>query len=528
VAELGNTLAFEWLLDIETQPNHSRFHLSQIDPFYLAERRSEARTRISAEVNRSLVGSNRQASSGTSNPAEVPKKLLTGLAAGRGRAIATAKVWTNPVKVPINISSGSILVLPFVTPDWLPLIKRSAGIITEQGGMTSHGAILARELGIPAIVGATQATQLIRNGDRILIDSEQGNVYRLELPLPGSLSEVTEQETGDQTPVAREITSYHIPIDFTPPTPDQPITGTKLLANLSQLESLELAATLPLDGVGLLRAELMAIDVLDQQHPALWIKRGRQADLVDRLANTIHQFAQAFFPRPVFYRSFDLRSHEFQGLEGGDALPVETNPMLGMRGTLSYQYHPQLFELELLALARIHQQGNYNVHLLLPFVRTVEEFIFCRHRVEQAGLLQSQHFQLWLMAEVPSVLLLLPGYIKAGAQGISIGSNDLTQLLLGIDRDQPQMAQGFDERHPVVMRAIAHLIHTARQHHIPCSICGQAPAQYPELIDYLVRWGISSISVDLDAVERTHREIARAEQRLLLERNYTPTPEEPG
>ena len=191
--------------------------------------------------------------------------------------------------------------------------------------------------------------------------------------------------------------------------------------------------------------------------------------------------------------------------------------MLGQRGTFSYLRNPALFDLELRALAAVQQSGYTNLHLILPFVRTVEEFSFCRRRVEQAGLTQVASFQLWIMAEVPSVIFLLPQYVKAGVQGFSIGTNDLTQLLLGVDRNQGQMAAAFDERHPVVMQAIAQIIQLASQANIPCSICGQAPALYPELIDSLVQLGITSISVELDAVERTYTAIKRAEQRLLVE-----------
>jgi pyruvate,water dikinase len=154
---------------------------------------------------------------------------------------------------------------------------------------------------------------------------------------------------------------------------------------------------------------------------------------------------------------------------------------------------------------------------MLPFVRTVEEFTFCRRRVEQTGLTDNPHFQLWIMAEVPSVLFLLPDYVKAGVQGISIGTNDLTQLLLAVDRDRGDLGAGLDGRHPVVKGALKQLIEMAKTAGIPCSICGQAPAQYPELIELLVAWGITSISVDVNDVTLTHSAIARAEQRLLLE-----------
>jgi pyruvate,water dikinase len=194
-----------------------------------------------------------------------------------------------------------------------------------------------------------------------------------------------------------------------------------------------------------------------------------------------------------------------------------TNPLLGQRGTFSYVKDASIFDLELEALAAMQQSGYTNIHLLLPFVRTVEEFSFCRRRVEQAGLTNVAQFQLWIMAEVPSILFLLPEFVKAGVQGISIGTNDLTQLLLGVDRDEGELAAAFDERHPVVMQAIAQIIEMARSAQIPCSICGQAPVRYPELIDSLVRWGIRSISVEPEAVEQTYTAIARAEQRLLLE-----------
>jgi pyruvate, water dikinase len=218
----------------------------------------------------------------------------------------------------------------------------------------------------------------------------------------------------------------------------------------------------------------------------------------------------------VFYRSLDLRSHESNALPGGETALPEVNPTLGLHGTFSYCLDPTLFDLELTALAQV--QATYpNIHLLLPFVRTVEEFSFCRQRVQVAGLMNNPAFQLWIMAEVPSVLFLLPDYVRAGVQGIAIGTNDLTQLLFGIDRDHSVMASAFDAQHPVVRAAIAQLIQQAKQLGIPCSICGQAPSHDPALVEALVRWGITSISVDPVAFEATSRAIARAERQLLLE-----------
>jgi pyruvate,water dikinase len=187
------------------------------------------------------------------------------------------------------------------------------------------------------------------------------------------------------------------------------------------------------------------------------------------------------------------------------------------RGTSGYQLNSTLFELELQALSQVSASGYTNVNLILPFVRSVEEFSFCRSRVERTELFQQETFQLWIMAEVPSVIFLLPQLIRAGVQGISIGTNDLTQFLLAVDREQAMSSDKLNARHPAMLAAIEQLIRLARDAGIPSSICGQAPVQYPELIDRLVRWGITSISVEPEAVERTYRAIARAERRLLLE-----------
>lgn len=414
--------------------------------------------------------------------------IVKGLGAAAGRAVGVVRV-VAPHQQPKSLAPGQIIVVQSITPDWLPLLKKAAGVVAEQGGLTCHAAILARELGIPAVVGATGATQLLVSGHTFLIDGDRGEVYALE-------SQVT--ATPEVTPVAE-----------TPPLSAQ-IT-TKLMANLSQISSLAKAANLPLDGVGLLRSELMLLEALRGQHPQEWINAGRQLELGAIMAELVGQFAEAFAPRPVFYRSLDWRSHEFPSFTGNLSRPPETNPMLGWRGTFSYQQDPALFDLELRALAQVQQLGYSNLRLLLPFVRTVEEFAFCRQRVELAGLTQDAQFELWIMAEVPSVIFLLPDYVQAGVQGISIGTNDLTQLLLGVDREQAQMATVFNERHPAVIRAIQQLIQLAKQAGIPCSICGQAPAQYPEMVEQLVEWGITAISVELDAVERTYSAIARAE-----------------
>ncbi|MEH2325385.1 MAG: putative PEP-binding protein [Nostoc sp.] len=435
------------------------------------------------------------------------RHLIRGIGAGGGRVVATALVINNPQHKPEQLPKGVILVITAIAPDWLPLLHQVDGIITEQGGLTSHAAILARELGIPAVVNATSATSLIQTGERLLLDGDRGEVYRIKTEGGSSREKEIERRKLAEKPL-HPLISPSLPV-----TSHLPMIATQLLVNLSQSSLIEQVQSFPVDGVGLLRSELMVLNILSGQHPNSWILGGREAELLELWSEQIMQFARAFAPRPVFYRSLDW-PQDLPSLN--DNLQSSTQSMLGERGTFSYLRNPAVFELELQALASVQQAGYSNVNLLLPFVRTVEEFVFCRRKVEQALLTEVSQFQLWIMAEVPSVLFLLPEYVKAGAAGISIGTNDLTQLLLGVDREQGQLGRVFNERHPAVMRAIAQLIQMAKSAGIPCSICGQAPALYPEIIDKLVEWGITSISVEPEAVERTYQAIARAEQRLIL------------
>jgi pyruvate, water dikinase len=423
-------------------------------------------------------------------------QFIQGVGAARGRVIANTYILSSSQKS-IQVPKGVILIASVITPDCLPLLQGVAGIITEQGGLTSHGAILARELGIPAVVSATGATTLLKTGEKLLLDGDKGEIYRLTADEENFPNQEIEELIKDE-----KIVNYQ-------PT-NLPIIATKLLVNLSQGRLIEQVQSLPVDGLGLLRSELMMLNILERKHPQEWIREGNQAELLELLSEQIRQFARAFSPKPIFYRSLDYLSHDLP------LLSADISSILGERGVFSYMQNPAVFELELQALAIVQASGYKNINLLLPFVRSVEEFVFCRHKVEQAGLTQISQFQLWIMAEVPSILFLLPEYIKAGVAGISIGTNDLTQLLLGIDREQEKLGTIFDESHPAVMKAIAQLIKMAQAGGIPCSICGQAPVLYPDIIDQLIEWGITSISVEPEAVERTYQAIARAEQRLIL------------
>ncbi|OCR00967.1 phosphoenolpyruvate synthase [Oscillatoriales cyanobacterium USR001] len=427
---------------------------------------------------------------------------IQGLAAAAGTTIAIAQVITNPNPKLSNFLAGGILVAPAISPEWLRWLKVANGVVAEQGGMTGHGAILARELGIPAVVGVTNATRLIKTGDLLLVDGNKGEIRLINQvainDIPSTQISINKEQSAQLSSTQYKSLNIDSNIDFSYMSKSQLPIATKLCVNVSQTSSIEQIKNLPIDGIGLLRSELMALEALEYKHPSLWLQEDRQSEFITRMTRHLTKFAVALAPRPVFYRSFDLRES-------------------GVKSSFSYALEPNLFDLELTVIEQLHRSGNTNVNLILPFVRSVADITFCGKRLAKVRDNLHSDFQLWIMAEVPSVLFLLSDYVKAGVQGIAIGTNDLTQLLLGVDRDSEQMTLAFNERNPAVMRALKQLIEMANAAGIPCSICGDAPALYPEIIDSLIRWGITSISVNLDAVERTLIAIARAEQRLILE-----------
>ncbi|MCW6035033.1 hypothetical protein K4A83_01925 [Spirulina subsalsa FACHB-351] len=443
--------------------------------------------------------------------------LVTGIPASPGRVIAPAMVILGNQKPRPQIPPGSILVTQGLTSDWLPLLQHSIGIVLEMGGMTSHGAIMARELGIPALVGAAHATQQIQTGELILLDATRGEVSRYT-----GISDPLEEQEDRMTPAHSPSPSFVPPFPRgargdTAPAPEEldeaenDWLGTQLWASISQPDLAEEVAQGRVDGVGLLRAEMMMLGLLHQKSLAQWLEDPQA--LVDGIRQRLEQFAVAFMPRPIFYRTTDWRFPEYPAL--GENWSEGVNPLMGLRGTYHYQFHPALFEAELKALQAI--QGRYgNFRVILPFVRSVAEFRYCRDRLVEMGLLRSPTFQLWIMAEVPSVLFLLRDYIEAGVQGIAIGTNDLSQLLLGVDRENPPLARFYDQDATALKRMLQQLITQAQTYQIPCSICGQGVLEIPDLVDHLVEWGVTAISVEPHALESTYQTLARAEKRLLL------------
>jgi pyruvate,water dikinase len=421
--------------------------------------------------------------------------LARGLAAAPGTASGKVRVLQSPDEGN-RLLEGEILVAQMTNPDWLPTIRRAAALVTNTGGMTCHAAIVARELGVPCVVGTRSATEDLHDGTTVTVDGAHGRV------LAGVV------ESAPTVAVTERQTSFE---------PQPEVTGTKVYVNLAMVDTAETVAAQGPDGVGLLRAEFMLTEALGGRHPRDLIAHGEQSKLVEGMVASVGRIGAAFAPRPVIYRATDFRTNEFRGLVGGEAYePVEHNPMIGYRGCYRYIKEPDLFALELQALARVREQSP-NVHVMIPFVRTRWELEECLSLIDASPLGRQRGLHRWVMAEVPSVVHWLPEYIGMGIDGVSIGSNDLTQLVLGVDRDSDICAELFDESDPAVLDAIGQIISTARKFGITSSLCGQAPSTKPAFAEHLVRMGITSVSVNPDALGAARRTIAAAERRVLLE-----------
>ncbi len=424
--------------------------------------------------------------------------LLSGLGASPGRVSGRVRCLASPSDGHL-LEDGEVLVAPMTTPDWVPVLRRAAALVTDGGGMTCHAAIVSRELRIPCVVGTRSATQTLRDGELVTVDGRKGQVLE---------GEVREPTAGPSSVVAAATGPAAVATEA---------LGTKVMVNLAIADRAEEVAALPVDGVGLLRAEFMITDALGGAHPKLLLEQGRGEEFVARMAESVLAIARPFAPRPVIYRSYDFRTNEFRKLEGGERFePPEENPMIGYRGCYRYVQEPELFQLELEVLARVREQSP-NVHLMIPFVRTLWELQACFQLLEEHRLAADRALQRWVMAEVPSVVYRIPDYAKLGVAGVSIGTNDLTQLVLGVDRDSELCAELFDEADAAVLDAIARIVTAAREHGLASSLCGQAPSNRPEFAEHLVRYGIGSISVNPDTVTNVRQVVAASERRLLLE-----------
>ncbi len=415
--------------------------------------------------------------------------LLQGKPASPGIGSGEVKLVKSPKEI-AKVKDGDVLVAVMTSPDFVPAMKRASAIITDEGGMTSHAAIVSRELGVPCVVGTKKATVLLRDGNLVTVDGVSGVVYK------GTLER------------KQKVLSEKKEIIY-----KKRATATKLYVNLAEPFMAKRIAKMDVDGVGLLRAEFMMADL--GIHPKEAIKRKVQLDYVDKLAKGIETFCKAFYPRPVVYRATDFKTNEYRVLEGGSHWePIEANPLLGFRGALRYITDQEVFSLELRAIKKVISSYN-NLRIMIPFVRSPQELLKVRKIVASEGLFKFASFKFWMMVELPINVIQLDDFIKVGIDGVSIGSNDLTMLLTGTDRDNANIATSFDERSPAVLWAIRKTIKTCHKKGITSSICGQAPSVYDDYVFNLVKWGITSISVNPDAVLRVRESIYQAEKELL-------------
>lgn len=437
---------------------------------------------------------------------EVLEMIVRGLAASPG--IGRGKVRKIKDVSEINmVEDGDILVTGMTNPDMVPAMRKSAGVVTDEGGRTCHAAIVSRELGIPCIVGAKDATRLLEDGQKITVDATRGVVYKGYV-----LNEKKEDKKESQGG------SFSINDEFRRLV--APITATKIYMNLGEPELIERYKDLPFDGIGLMRTEFIFTNMIGA-HPMYLVKTGQGNLMVEKLAEGISKVASAIYPRPVVVRLSDFRTNEFRGLKGGDEVePIEQNPMIGWRGVSRYisPEYEEGFRLECQAMKKVREEfGLDNVVAMLPFVRTPEELVVVKNIMADEGLVQGKDFKIWIMAEVPSVVFQAEEFAEL-VDGFSIGSNDLTQLVMGADRDSGVLNNMgyFDERNEAVKRAIKILVDACNKKGKTISICGQGPSQYPEFAEFLVECGITSMSVNPDTVDYTRRLVASVEQKMIL------------
>ncbi|HXY75003.1 MAG TPA: phosphoenolpyruvate synthase, partial [Dehalococcoidales bacterium] len=354
--------------------------------------------------------------------------ILIGSAASPGIATGKVKIVPDPSFID-KVLKGDVLVAEMTTPDFVPAMKRAAAIVTDRGGRTAHAAIVSRELGIPCVVGTEKAMSTLKDGQIITVDGSNGKVYDGKI-------EIKVVETKKRTEKIK--------------------TRTKLLANLAQPELVDRVASLDVDGIGLLRAEFMVAQI--GEHPSYMLSQGRGKEYTDKLADGLMAFAKAFYPRQVVYRTNDFKTNEYKALKGGDKYEaVEENPMLGYRGASRYITDIATYKLELEAIKKVRKKYD-NLWVMIPFVRTVSELQRVVDLLAENGLKRSEKFKIWMMAEIPANVILLEKFLAVGIDGVSIGSNDLTQLTLGVDRDNEKLAAVFDERDEAVMMSLEKIV----------------------------------------------------------------------
>jgi len=422
-------------------------------------------------------------------------ELTSGYGSSPGVATGPVRI-IEDIEEADRIDEGDVIVTEMTAPDMVPAMKRSAGILTDEGGMTSHAAIVSRELGVPAIVGCGDATDVLTDGQRITLDGQKGTVVVAE-------SESESVEAADSEG-SRDVEGG----SGGPPT-----TATEVKVNVSIPDAAERAADTGADGVGLLRLEHILLST--SKTPEKYVADHGEEAFVKEISEEIRKVADAFYPRPVRARTLDAPTDELAELEGGENEPHEHNPMLGYRGIRRSLKEPEMCKLELRAFKRLQDMGYDNVEVMFPLPNDAEDVRRARELMDEVGIDREKHD--WgAMIETPASIRSIDEIIDEGIDFVALGTNDIVQFMLAVDRNNAQVADRFDDFHPTILEAMAEVIEACNEHDVDTTITGQS-GSHPDMAKFLVEKGISSLSSNIDAVGEVRRVVARAERTLLLD-----------
>jgi pyruvate,water dikinase len=428
----------------------------------------------------------------TAEEGTIGKVIVTGLGASPGMATGVVRIIKGKADLE-KIKQGDIMVTVMTMPDMVPGMRRAGAIVTDEGGMACHAAIVSRELGCPAVVGTKKATKLLHEGMTITVDGSKGVVYEGRIEL--------------ESKPAASIASSGATIGVS-----KIITATEIKVNISEPSRANAAAATMADGVGLLRIEHMMLGL--GKTPNWYIRNGKADDYVEELVKGIKTVAEAFYPKPVWVRTLDAPTDEFRTMEGGETEPLEHNPMLGWRGIRRDLTETDHFRLEIKAFKKLHEAGFTNVGIMLPMVQHVKELKMAKDLIREEEL-DLERIELGIMIETPGAALTIEDFIKEGLDFVSFGTNDLTQYTLAVDRNNENVAPLYSEFHPAIIKLIEYVVERCDRAGVKTSICGQA-GSYPEMAKRLVEIGITSISANIDAVAAVRETVARAEKILML------------
>ena len=420
---------------------------------------------------------------------DVGEVLVRGLGASPGMASGCVKIVFDIDELD-KIKDGDIMVTTMTTPDMVPAMRRASGIVTDEGGVTCHASIISRELGIPCVVGTGNATATLVENNGVTLDGKKGLVF-------DGISETKSEEVSAVSVEAAPI-----------------ITVTEVKANVSMPEAAEKAAATGADGVGLLRTEHLMLT--SGIHPGKFIADGREDELIDTIADNVQIVADAFYPKPVWYRTLDAPTDEFITLEGGENEPREHNPMLGWRGIRRELDQPEILKCEFKAIKKLHEKGYTNIGIMIPLSQNPEELKKAKELCSEVGFEPHKDVDFGMMVEIPAAAIMIDEYIKVGIDFVSLGTNDLTQYTLAVDRNNEFVAKHYSEEHPAVMKLIERTIRKCAEAGVKCSICGQA-GSVPHIVEKLVEFGITSVSSNTDDNADVRKTVANNEKKIILD-----------